>query len=239
MHERPAHGWSLEELAREASLSRSAFADRFSRLVGQPPMLYITQWRMQIAAGLLARGSKVATVAVDVGYDCEAAFSRAFKRFVGVPPATWRDHAVAPGAESTKKRREAPANTRGPSPASTSIGNKKSRSENSTGSKDAFDRHRSRKPIRARTQRTETSPNRRRRERRKSPRCEHAVSFLAARQSSSAPGRAGMPRRRQGSERRGADAATPRPSLGERGSCRRADSRGGRDARRPARRRFR
>ncbi|MBI1851070.1 MAG: helix-turn-helix transcriptional regulator [Planctomycetes bacterium] len=139
MHERPAHGWSLEELAREASLSRSAFADRFSRLVGQPPMLYITQWRMQIAAGLLARGSKVATVAVDVGYDCEAAFSRAFKRFVGVPPATWRDHAVAPGAESTKKRREAPANTRGPSPASTSIGNKKSRSENSTGSKDAFD----------------------------------------------------------------------------------------------------
>ena len=91
LHERPTHDWSLDELARESSLSRSALADRFVRLVGQPPMTYLAQWRMQIAAGLLARGSKVSAVATEVGYDSEAAFNCAFKRFVGIPPATWRD----------------------------------------------------------------------------------------------------------------------------------------------------
>lgn len=108
LHERPNHDWSLDELAHEAALSRSALADRFNRLVGQPPMLYLTQWRMQIAAGLLARGSKVSAVAVEVGYESEAAFSRAFKRFVGIPPATWRD-----GPAPTS----APAPAHGPAPA--------------------------------------------------------------------------------------------------------------------------
>jgi len=122
LHERPTHDWSLDELAREASLSRSALADRFGRLVGQPPMTYLAQWRMQIAAGLLARGSKVSAVATEVGYESEAAFNRAFKRFVGIPPATWRDSAPLPPASSataaaTVIGREAPANCRSPSPA--------------------------------------------------------------------------------------------------------------------------
>lgn len=91
LHECPAHPWGLEELAHEVALSRSVLAERFTHLVGQPPMQYLTQWRMQIASGLLARGSaKIAQVAAEAGYDSEAAFSRAFKKFVGVSPAEWR-----------------------------------------------------------------------------------------------------------------------------------------------------
>jgi AraC-like DNA-binding protein len=91
LHARPAHAWTLEELSREAGLSRSALHERFTRLVGQPPMQYLARWRIQLASGLLARGTgKVAAVALDVGYESEAAFSRAFKRLVGAPPATWR-----------------------------------------------------------------------------------------------------------------------------------------------------
>ncbi|HSE39139.1 MAG TPA: AraC family transcriptional regulator [Acidobacteriota bacterium] len=91
MHERPAHSWGLEELAHQVALSRSVLAERFTHLVGQPPMQYLTQWRMQIASGLLSRGSaKIAQVAAEAGYDSEAAFSRAFKKFVGISPAEWR-----------------------------------------------------------------------------------------------------------------------------------------------------
>ena len=91
LHSDPAHPWTLEELAHEVGLSRSAFAERFTQLVGQPLMQYLAQWRMQVAAGLLSRGdAKVAEVALEVGYDSEAAFSRAFKRLVGTPPAAWR-----------------------------------------------------------------------------------------------------------------------------------------------------
>lgn len=91
LHRRPAHSWTLERLAREVGLSRSRLAECFSDTVGEPPMQYLAQWRMQIAARLLADSTaKVATVARDVGYESEAAFSRAFKRLVGVPPAQWR-----------------------------------------------------------------------------------------------------------------------------------------------------
>jgi AraC-like DNA-binding protein len=91
MHERPAHPWTLDELAREVYLARSALAERFTRLVGQPPIQYLTGWRMQLAAGMLASGSAtVATIASKVGYESEAAFSRAFRKATGVPPATWR-----------------------------------------------------------------------------------------------------------------------------------------------------
>ena len=91
LHERPAHAWTLDELARQTGTSRSVLAERFQHFVGQPPMHYLTNWRMQVAAGLLVRGSSnVAGVAIEVGYDSEAAFSRAFKKIVGVPPATWR-----------------------------------------------------------------------------------------------------------------------------------------------------
>jgi len=91
LHERPAADWTIEELSRQVGLSRSALHDRFVALVGQAPMQYLTQWRMQVASRLLLEGrASVASVALDVGYDSEAAFARAFKRLVGLPPATWR-----------------------------------------------------------------------------------------------------------------------------------------------------
>ena len=72
-------------------LSRSVLAERFTDLVGMPPMQYLAKWRMQIASGLLSGGSaNVATVAAEIGYGSEAAFSRAFKKMVGVPPSAWR-----------------------------------------------------------------------------------------------------------------------------------------------------
>ena len=74
-----------------AGLSRSALAERFAHFVGDPPMQYLTRWRMQVAARLLADGqAKVSAVALQVGYDSEAAFSRAFKKAAGVPPDAWR-----------------------------------------------------------------------------------------------------------------------------------------------------
>ena len=95
LHQRPAFVWTLGHLAREVGLSRSALADRFTHFVGQPPMRYLASWRMQLAARLLAEGApKVSAVALDVGYDSEAAFSRAFKRIVGTAPAAWRRRAV-------------------------------------------------------------------------------------------------------------------------------------------------
>ena len=95
LHDRPAHGWTLEELSKEAGLSRSALAERFAHLVGQPPMQYLTQWRMQVAAQQLASGElNVSETARHVGYESEAAFSRAFKKLVGVPPAMWRRQSV-------------------------------------------------------------------------------------------------------------------------------------------------
>ncbi|HWC03041.1 MAG TPA: AraC family transcriptional regulator [Methylomirabilota bacterium] len=91
LHERPARPWTLGGLARDVGLSRSALADRFTHFVGQPPMQYLTRWRMQVAARHLAEGvTKVAAVAAEVGYDSEAAFNRAFKKAAGVPPGAWR-----------------------------------------------------------------------------------------------------------------------------------------------------
>jgi AraC-like DNA-binding protein len=102
LHERPAHGWTIDELGREVGLSRSALHERFNAFVGQPPMQYLAQWRMQLACGLL-RGSNapVAAVGLEVGYDSEAAFTRAFKRLIGVPPAAWRRAAAAQDASLT------------------------------------------------------------------------------------------------------------------------------------------
>jgi AraC-like DNA-binding protein len=91
LHERPAAPWTIEDLSSQVGLSRSALHERFVALIGQPPVQYLTNWRMQLASRLLLEGrSTVATVAIDVGYDSEAAFARAFKRLVGMPPAAWR-----------------------------------------------------------------------------------------------------------------------------------------------------
>ena len=91
IHSRPAHGWTVEDLARAVGVSRSLLAERFTALVGQPPMQYLGRWRLQLAGDLLRSGRQtVAAIAGDVGYDSEAAFSRAFKREMGVGPAAWR-----------------------------------------------------------------------------------------------------------------------------------------------------
>ena len=94
LHSRVAHPWTTEELAREVGLSRSAFAERFTTLLGTPPMHYLANWRLQLAA-LRLRESPAATaqIAFDVGYDAEAAFCRAFKRAYGITPAAWRRQA--------------------------------------------------------------------------------------------------------------------------------------------------
>ena len=91
LHKRPAHPWTLEELAREAGTSRSVLAERFQQLVGTSPMQYLTQWRMLLAANLLSRSNApLARIAEDVGYQTDTAFSRAFRREYGAPPAAWR-----------------------------------------------------------------------------------------------------------------------------------------------------
>lgn len=90
MHGCPAHSWTLDTLAREVGLSRSAFAERFARIMGTPAMHYLGKWRLQLAADSLGRGISIAQVASEVGYDSEAAFNRAFKRQVGMPPGAWR-----------------------------------------------------------------------------------------------------------------------------------------------------
>ncbi len=93
LHRKPAHAWSLEELAREACTSRTVLAERFQLLVGSSPMQYLTQWRMMLAANLLCRSkAPLAQIAHDVGYQTDTAFIRAFRREYGVPPATWRRH---------------------------------------------------------------------------------------------------------------------------------------------------
>lgn len=90
LHGDPAGAWTVESLARSAGVSRSVLADRFTELVGQPPMQYLALWRMQLASRLLLDGAPVAGAAAAVGYESEAAFSRAFKKLVGTAPATWR-----------------------------------------------------------------------------------------------------------------------------------------------------
>lgn len=91
LHGRPAHAWTLEELARAAGTSRSVLAERFQSLVGSSPMQYLTQWRMVLAANLLSRSNApLARIAEDVGYQTDTAFIRAFRREFGSPPATWR-----------------------------------------------------------------------------------------------------------------------------------------------------
>jgi AraC-like DNA-binding protein len=81
----------MDELAKEVALSRSILAERFTALIGIPPMHYLAKWRIQLASRLLYGSStNIATVATEIGYGSEAAFSRAFKKMVGVSPSEWR-----------------------------------------------------------------------------------------------------------------------------------------------------
>jgi AraC-like DNA-binding protein len=92
LHARPGHPWTLPELARDSASSRTDLARRFALFVGQAPMQYLAHWRMQVAANLLAQsGAKVATIGAEVGYESEAAFSRAFKKASGMAPGAWRE----------------------------------------------------------------------------------------------------------------------------------------------------
>ncbi len=107
MHERPAEPWTVERLGEETAMSRSTLHERFVHYIGQPPMQYLAQWRMQLAAAWLRdTDAKVIEIALEVGYENEAAFSRAFRRAVGESPAAWR--------RSRRARSTAPAARRDP-----------------------------------------------------------------------------------------------------------------------------
>ncbi len=91
MHENPTAAWSIDELSNQVGLSRSALHERFVELIAQPPMQYLTSWRMQLASRMLLDSqSSVLSIALRTGYESEAAFGRAFTRLVGMPPAAWR-----------------------------------------------------------------------------------------------------------------------------------------------------
>lgn len=91
MHEAPAHPWTIQELASHVGLSRSPFASRFARLVGESPMAYLTRLRMTKAASLLRQpGTSLIEAAAQSGYQSEAAFSKAFRRHFGMPPGQYR-----------------------------------------------------------------------------------------------------------------------------------------------------
>jgi transcriptional regulator GlxA family with amidase domain len=91
IHARPTENWTLESLSREVGLSRSVFAKRFMEYLNVSPMHYLAGWRLQIATRLLDdKNISIAEAAAEVGYESEAAFNRAFKKFAGTPPGAWR-----------------------------------------------------------------------------------------------------------------------------------------------------
>jgi AraC-like DNA-binding protein len=91
IHSRPSFDWTIEGLARQCGTSRTVMAERFASFVGTPPMHYLAKWRMQVASEMLRRGNAgMAAIAAEIGYESEAAFSRAFKKMMGVAPSAWR-----------------------------------------------------------------------------------------------------------------------------------------------------
>ncbi len=101
IHADPRRDWSVDALAAAASMSRSALCARFAAVLGVSPMRYVREWRLFLARDALRRGGRpIAEVAFDAGYGAEAAFSRAFARAFGAPPATWRQAAEAGASPS-------------------------------------------------------------------------------------------------------------------------------------------
>ncbi|RDL46895.1 RCS-specific HTH-type transcriptional activator RclR [Ensifer sp. M14] len=99
LHGQIARRWTTEDLAQEVAMSRSAFADRFTRVIGEPPMRYLARQRFEQAAAQLSESADaIARIAFDVGYESETAFNRAFRREYGIPPAAWRRAHNAPVA---------------------------------------------------------------------------------------------------------------------------------------------
>ena len=90
IHQSPGYRWTVKDLAEASALSRSAFSARFTELVGEPPLTYLTRWRMLRATRLLKNEVKMETIAEQLGYESEAAFRKAFKREMGIPPAQYR-----------------------------------------------------------------------------------------------------------------------------------------------------
>jgi AraC-like DNA-binding protein len=109
LHSRVAHPWTIADLAHEVGISRSALVERFTRYLAEPPMAYLTRWRLQLAARSLEKTSRgVADIAADVGYESEAAFNRAFKREFGQPPGRYRsDHRSSLSSSDSKNLRVA------------------------------------------------------------------------------------------------------------------------------------
>src|SRR5262245_37088393 len=109
MHRNPAHSWTLAALAKEAGISRSVLAERFRHYLNEPPMAYLTRWRLQLGAQMLTSTSySVAQIASEVGYESEAAFNRAFKREFETPPARFRSqsraaHATGPPVRPVRR----------------------------------------------------------------------------------------------------------------------------------------
>jgi transcriptional regulator GlxA family with amidase domain len=104
MHRDPARPWTIASLAKEAGLSRTVLAERFRHYLNEPPMAYLTHWRLQLGAQMLGSTShSVSQIAAEVGYESEAAFNRAFKREFGVPPARFRNQ-----SKSTSSLRPSP-----------------------------------------------------------------------------------------------------------------------------------
>ncbi len=104
MHRRPAHPWTIASLAQEAGISRSVLAERFRHYLNEPPMAYLTRWRLQLGAQMLGSTSySVAQIAAEVGYESEAAFNRAFKREFAAPPARFRSQARSAHAKPSQR----------------------------------------------------------------------------------------------------------------------------------------
>ena len=109
IHRNPAHPWTLAALAKEVGVSRSVLAERFRYYLNEPPMAYLTRWRLQLGGQMLSSTNyTVAQIAAEVGYESEAAFNRAFKREFAIPPARFRSQSRSASREADSSRTVAP-----------------------------------------------------------------------------------------------------------------------------------